>query len=891
MSRTESLREPRSRRGALPEGVAGEVRCRRGLAGALTNEKLSGWRQGPGRRLYESTRAHTAQRHLATVAAEGLTGKCRTHRSLRVCFTAAALRATPAAGRVTCSERSGRQRRQGSEREEQSQTSGYRAARQAKAITLSQNPLGKSIPANRAVSSHLLQTKAIAAHHRSSHATMEPQPPDAPPRQPLRRRLYPRHRLRSRRPPHAPPSRAAGAPSRYPRRRRKRPRLPPSPLPSGPLERFSRDRRRCHPRRLARRHQQRHPHRAPSHSYSSRRMDRLPPLRRLVPGQRTRPGDHRRRHHLPPRTAQRIPPPRRLSRPRHLLRPRAAGRGDALYRGLRLRPPRRRQTGGVRLLPRHPAPDLPRRPPPGGHRSRLPRRRGLLFLRARGRHHRIVLLQRRRRRLLHARGVLSPAPRRPPLPAALWRARRFLLRHQTPRPHGRCRRGALRGRAAPLEARPHRGGRRRFDGGSVGGGGPPAHPETRGAGAVLFVAAQRRWKPVLIVAAGAALMMAPWTLRALVLTGNPVAPLMNSVFPNPYFHIATERELAASLRSLGDVRPAQVPWELAFGDRLTGTFGPLLLALPIGLLALRRRGSRLLWAAAILLALPWIANTGARFLMPAVALAAIALGMALPRPVAWAAIALQAILCWPQVLDSWETRYSFRLHEFPFAAAIGAESEADYCRRRFEEYNVARMIQRATPPDSRTLALLSVASAYLDREVAVTWQSAEADRLLDTLRLASVYATIPTFDWKAVWGERVVRTLRFRMPAAYAGEWDINEVELFSGEDRLFNSPQWTIGGWPNRWEGPLAFDGNLATRWRTWETVRAGMYLDVELGNPQRLTAAVLVTHTPAFRVSLEIHGLDVKGQWHLLSNTPQAIPRPPRDIRLEADIPRGTR
>ena len=47
------------------------------------------------------------------------------------------------------------------------------------------------------------------------------------------------------------------------------------------------------------------------------------------------------------------------------------------------------------------------------------------------------------------------------------------------------------------------------------------------AGAVLFVAAQRRWKPVLIVAAGAVLMMAPWVVRAAVLTGNPVAPLMN----------------------------------------------------------------------------------------------------------------------------------------------------------------------------------------------------------------------------------------------------------------------------------------------------------------------------------------------------------------------------
>jgi hypothetical protein len=342
--------------------------------------------------------------------------------------------------------------------------------------------------------------------------------------------------------------------------------------------------------------------------------------------------------------------------------------------------------------------------------------------------------------------------------------------------------------------------------------------------------------------------------------------------------------MAGNLRSLGDVRPAQVPWELAFGDRLTGTFGPLFLALPIGLIALRRREGRLLWVAALLLALPWLTNTGARFLMPAVALAAIALGMALPRPAAWAAIAMQAVLCWPHVLDTWETRYSFRLHEFPLAAAVGAESEAAYCKRSFEEYNVARMIQRATPPDTRTLALLSVASAYLDREVAVTWQSAEADQLLDTLRLASVYSTTPTFDWKAVWEERAVRAVRFRMPVGYQGEWDINEVQLFSGEDRVFNSPQWTFGGWPNRWEVPLAFDGNMATRWRTWETVRAGMYLDVDLGNPQRLTAAVLVTHTAAFRVPLEVYGRDVQGRWHLLSNTPQAIPRAPQDIRLEA-------
>ena len=349
------------------------------------------------------------------------------------------------------------------------------------------------------------------------------------------------------------------------------------------------------------------------------------------------------------------------------------------------------------------------------------------------------------------------------------------------------------------------------------------------AGAVLFVAvAKRRWKPVLIVAAGAALMMAPWIVRAAVLTGNPVAPLMNRVFPNPYFHIATEQELAANLRSLGDVQPAQVPWELAFGDRLTGTFGPLLLALPLGLLVLRRRQDgfrgRLLWAAALLLALPWLTNTGARFLMPAVALAAIALGMALPRPVAWAAIASAG----RPLLAPRARRLGDPL-QFPAAripprrGGSAPNPRPDYCKRRFEEYNVARMIQRATPPDSRTLALVSVANAYLDREVAVSWQSAEADQLLDTLRLAGLYSKRPTFDWKAVWPEQLLRALRFRMPAAYQGEWDISEVQLFSGEDLHLQQPAvdarrmaQSLGGSAGlrRQSGhPLAHLGNRARR------------------------------------------------------------------------------
>jgi hypothetical protein len=403
--------------------------------------------------------------------------------------------------------------------------------------------------------------------------------------------------------------------------------------------------------------------------------------------------------------------------------------------------------------------------------------------------------------------------------------------------------------------------------------------------ALAWLLTRRRVKPAAVLALGAAISIAPWMLRAFLMTGNPFAPLAGRVFPNPYFHIATEIELASGLRSMHGVSWAQVPWELAFGDRLGGTYGPLLMALPVGVLALKRREGRLFWLGAVILAAPWITNSGARFLMQSVVLAAFTLAMSLPRPAAWAAIAIQAVLCWPHVLDRIQPSYSFRLHEFPLAAAIGAVPEAEYLRARIEEYNVARIVERATPPDSRTLALLSVARAYLDREVAVSWQSAEADVLLDTLRLAALYTKTPTYDWKASWPAQDVRALRFRIPTGYDGEWDINEVQILSGDTVIANSPQWGFTGHPNRWEGPLALDGNLATRWRTWEVVRPGMTFEVDFGHAQRITSAVLVTHAPVFRQArLEMWGRDTKGEWRMLAKDAEATPRVTQDLRLDA-------
>jgi hypothetical protein len=134
------------------------------------------------------------------------------------------------------------------------------------------------------------------------------------------------------------------------------------------------------------------------------------------------------------------------------------------------------------------------------------------------------------------------------------------------------------------------------------------------------------------------------------------------------------------------------------------------------------------------------------------------------------------------------------------------------------------MVEAKTPPDAKILSLTTVANAYLSRDVRVSWQSAESDNLLDSLRLAAV-SRESLFDWRATWPLGLFRRLRFRLSLASNSECDIDDIRIYSGEDLVYTSPNWTLRAWPNSWEAPLALDGNLATRWRTWEPVRAGVY------------------------------------------------------------------
>lgn len=396
----------------------------------------------------------------------------------------------------------------------------------------------------------------------------------------------------------------------------------------------------------------------------------------------------------------------------------------------------------------------------------------------------------------------------------------------------------------------------------------------------------RRWRGIALIAAGAISAVAPWLVRNAVMARDPLAPLANAVFPNSHFHLLTEQILAASLAGWRHVAALDVPWQLAFGDHFTGTFGPLLLALPLALLAWRKRAARLVLAAALLLALPWLFNTGARFLMPSVALAGLALGAALAGVwrgrAAWAAVALQAIVCWPQALNPWQPEYSFRLHRFPLAAALRTEPERDYLVRSIPEYPVAHMVGKNTPADARIFSFDPVANAYLPRTVTVSWQSAEGDRMADALHAAFYPETLYQRD--ARWQSEPLMGFRFRVPAAHQGEWDVQEMEIYSKGKRVPAAADWTLRAWPNVWEAPLAVDNNYTTRWRTWRPVQAGMTLEVDFEIPVIADTVALVSHAPGDSVPLEIWAKQLSGTWRLVANSPAAAPSPAVPLRLEA-------
>jgi hypothetical protein len=405
------------------------------------------------------------------------------------------------------------------------------------------------------------------------------------------------------------------------------------------------------------------------------------------------------------------------------------------------------------------------------------------------------------------------------------------------------------------------------------------------AGLFVLIACRRNLKLALassgLLAAATLIMIAPWMIRSAVLTGNPLAPLFNAWFPNPYFLAVTDRNLAKYLRTYDGFKFSNAPWELTVGGISHGILGPLFLLLPVGLLSLRRSAGRWAWLAGGLLAIPWFINVGTRFLMPSLPFFALAFVLALPRPAAWAALVFHAVICWPDVIAHYQRPQLWRLGGFPWKAALRLQPDRTYLHSALTDFPVAEMLNRATKTNGRILALTALSDAYINREIIQYWQSATGVRLREELLEVIAADGFPVYDWTARWKEQRLRGLRFRTLAEEPFEWEIHEVCVLMGDDCLRVDPQWHVTAWPNLFEAVFAFDGNQASRWRTWEATSPGMYLELEFGTPTMASGVSLATHWPLAQA--EIFGKTVDGRWTLLSNKIKAEPRPKENLRRE--------
>ncbi len=376
----------------------------------------------------------------------------------------------------------------------------------------------------------------------------------------------------------------------------------------------------------------------------------------------------------------------------------------------------------------------------------------------------------------------------------------------------------------------------------------------------------------------ASLFIAPWMIKNAIVVGNPVAPFFNRFFPNPYVHVSFERTYEFFMRHYGGLAEHnwsdywRFPLELAVvGSKLQGLLGPLFLLAPLGLWSLRRPLGRRVWLAAAIFALPWFSNVGTRFLIPSLVFVSLGMALALwdaPRKVAIGLsvvlVAGHALGSWPAVIDHWNYKPVWRLGAPPWMAALRLEPEAAYLSRVMPSYNVARMIERLVPPGARVFCPETIAEAYTSREVLVSYQSALGEVLMDDLVTPVIRDLGPVWRLRFDWEGRELAGLRLIQTGSdQLEQWSIHEMLLFSGDDYINPKPSWQLRARPNPWDAALAFDGNPATRWRSWWPLYPGMRFQVEFPEPLRLTAVEIHGSSDQQQLALRLEGKDAAGRW----------------------------
>ncbi len=396
-------------------------------------------------------------------------------------------------------------------------------------------------------------------------------------------------------------------------------------------------------------------------------------------------------------------------------------------------------------------------------------------------------------------------------------------------------------------------------------------------------------RPVLLTASAAAVLVLPTLVKNSIVVHNPVSPFFNRLFPNPNVHVAFEDQYREQQRTYHAMQSAwEIPWQLTVsGEKLQGLVGPVFLLAPLALLALRYPAGRQLLLAALVFFVPYPANVGARFFLPCAAFLAPALALALSS---WTVVPvllvlLHAWLSWPTNVSTYCHQYAVRLGYAPVRAAFRLEPEDEYLVRHLPGYAIARRVEKATPPGSRIFSFDNPPEAYCAREFLISFQAALNERLRYT-----VYAGFhPDLQPLKVLTFRIQpnRFRRLRVVQTASGRPDIpgiSEIEIFGPQGRLPRTSGWRIRAHPCPCDAELALDGNPTTQWKAWEPMKSGMFVEVDLGSDEAITAVQLDVTPDQGYMQWQLEGETPPGRWTVLNAAPQSAALEKMDLRKAA-------
>jgi len=412
----------------------------------------------------------------------------------------------------------------------------------------------------------------------------------------------------------------------------------------------------------------------------------------------------------------------------------------------------------------------------------------------------------------------------------------------------------------------------------------------------LGFAAWRLWRtrqavlrPMVVISACALLMIVPWMAKNALWLNNPFSPFLNRFFPNPYIHVGFEEEYVRQMRNYGELPSRwQIPYQLTIrGDALCGLLGPVFLLAPLALVSLRSQRGRRLLAAGLLFALPYSANIGTRFLIPSLPFLALAMGLVVA---AWEKLAaalalLHAVLSVPWVVQQYCGGWAWRIRTIPVRQALRLEPEESFLARRLPGYVMARLVEDNVPKGGKVLTFGQLPEAYTTRDILVHYQAAFNNVLGDILWTPLIPEFQPTWRLAFRFPAQPIQRIRVVQTARGQDPWSITEVRALLGQQELERAPWWRLRARPNPTGVQLAFDNSPVTRWRSWEHMRPGMFVEVDFGREETLEAILVDCSPDQLQVRLRLEVQDRSGQWRVLVAQPQVGELPPwLGLRREA-------